>query len=192
MGWDIARGKIFVKLQSACVQHIQLKAKSLCENMQLDMQSKRIFNVFPLVQIQHAVHSGMLMLSFTGDRHILALYIFSHHSHTTDTFAHHYRPHAGHSCDEAELSANNAEWWANHRQGYLWTNKWIKSRRLKFLVKVEADSFLLMMKNFRDPVIFLRGTHWKCLMIPKPSLKGYRSSRTSKSVWQTDSFWVAC
>ena len=64
VGWDIARGKIFVKLQSACVQHIRLKAKSLCENMQLDMQSKRIFNVSPpLVQIPHAVHSGMLVLS---------------------------------------------------------------------------------------------------------------------------------
>lgn len=86
VGWDIARGKIFVKLQSACVQHIQLKAKSLCENMQLDMQSKRIFNVFPLVQIQHAVHSGMLMLSFTGDRHILVLYIrASYHSHIMET-----------------------------------------------------------------------------------------------------------
>lgn len=86
VGWDVARGKIFVKLQSACVQHIQLKAKSLCENMQLDMQSKRIFNVFPLVQIQHAVHSGMLMLSFTGDRHILALHILaSHHWHTTES-----------------------------------------------------------------------------------------------------------
>lgn len=47
VGWDIARGKIFVKRQSACVQHIQLKAKSLCENMQLDVQSKRIFNVSP-------------------------------------------------------------------------------------------------------------------------------------------------
>lgn len=79
VGWDIARGKIFVKLQSACVQHIQLKAKSLCENMQLDMQSKRIFNVFPLVQIQHAVHSRMLMLSFTGDRHILPLLIIADH-----------------------------------------------------------------------------------------------------------------
>lgn len=86
VGWDVARGKIFVKLQSACVQHIQLKAKSLCENMQLDMQSKRIFNVFPLVQIQHAVHSGRLVFSFTGDRHILSLHVLaSYHSYTTDT-----------------------------------------------------------------------------------------------------------
>lgn len=71
MGWDIARGKIFVKLQSACVQHIQLKATPLCEDIQLDMQSKRIFNALPLVQIQHAVHSGILILSFAGDRHVL-------------------------------------------------------------------------------------------------------------------------
>lgn len=88
VGWDIARGKIFVKLQSACVQHIRLKAKPLCENMQLDMQSKRIFNVFPLVQIQHAVHSGMLVLSFTCDRHILSLHILaSYHSYMMDICA---------------------------------------------------------------------------------------------------------
>lgn len=35
--------------------------------MQLDMQSKRIFNVFPLVQIQHAVHCETLRRSFAID-----------------------------------------------------------------------------------------------------------------------------
>lgn len=82
VGWDIARGKIFVKLQSACVQHIQLKAKSHCENMQLDMPSKRIFNAFHLVQIQHVVHSGMLVLSFhTGMPYISSSDISSHHAY---------------------------------------------------------------------------------------------------------------
>lgn len=65
VGRDIARGKIFVKWQSACVQHIQLKAKPLCENMQLDMQSKRIFNVFAFVRIQHC-YAHALLLVVTG------------------------------------------------------------------------------------------------------------------------------
>lgn len=37
--------------------------------MQLDMQSKRIFNVFPLVQIQQAVHCGTLGRFFAIDGH---------------------------------------------------------------------------------------------------------------------------
>lgn len=46
----------------------------------------------PLVQIQHAVHSGMLMLSFTGDRHVLASHI-SLTSLTYDGYLHIIKDH---------------------------------------------------------------------------------------------------
>lgn len=49
----------------------------------------------------------------------------------------------------------------------------------------EARPVLRMMRNIRQPVVLLRGTHWACVTIGL--LKGYRSSRTSKRGWQTDS-----
>lgn len=107
VGWDIARGKIFVKLQSACVQHIQLKAKSLCENMQLDMQSKRIFNVFPLVQIQHAVHSGMLHALFYWRQAYISSLHTSVISLTHNGNLHVIRDHI-HCCDEAEENSGRS------------------------------------------------------------------------------------
>lgn len=76
VGWDTARGKIFVKLQSACVQHIQLKAKSHCENMQLDMQSKRIFNVFlPRFRfsMQCTVERSSAPSRWTGPPHVSSM-----------------------------------------------------------------------------------------------------------------------
>jgi len=72
--------------------------------MQLDMQSKRIFNVLLLVQIQNAVHSGMLMYFFSGDRHTLAFHILdSYHLHTC-----HYKPHCRPCRDEAALKKERA------------------------------------------------------------------------------------
>lgn len=119
VGWDIARGKIFVKLQSACVQHIQLKAKSLCENMQLDMQSKRIFNVFPLVQIQHAVHSGMLHALFYWRQAYISSLHTSVISLTHNGNLHVIRDHI-HCCDESwgeqwKIFWQREEHLANHR-----------------------------------------------------------------------------
>lgn len=53
---------------------------------------------------------------------------------------------------------------------------------MKFPVRGEAGFlFLLMMKNFTHPVISLRGTHWKCLMIPEPSQR-----RQDIKEWLTD------